>query len=134
MSRRRDKHKRAASRDDDADIGRVRTLLERLHALLTRIGNARAASIDALSARFAADPAGAWREIDGNGWWAGAGSIAADSMADNPGIADSQWQAEICEFRELLIEIGEILRARGDTNPGLSSWLLAFRNWLDSGV
>jgi hypothetical protein len=38
------------------------------------------------------------------------------------------------ELRELLIEIGEPLLARSTYNPGISSWLLAFRSWNDSGV
>ena len=130
---RRDKS-RAADRDDGADLMRIRALLCRLEAALDGIGNPRAASIGALNTRFATDPAAAWREIDGNAWWAGAGSLAADCMADNPGLTETQWQAEVRALRALLIEIAELLRARGQTNPGLSSWLLAFHNWNDSGV
>jgi hypothetical protein len=37
-------------------------------------------------------------------------------------------------MRELFIAIGESLMARGGENPGVSSWVLAFRNWNASGV
>ena len=112
-----------------ADVERLCAELAQLQALLLRIGNPRAAEVGALRERFATDPDQAWREIDGNAWWAGAGSLAADTMADNPGLPAHEWDAEVRQFRELLIEVAEILRARGIVNPGLASWLLAFRNW-----
>jgi hypothetical protein len=93
------------------------------------MGSSRAADVAALRARFDEDPAQAWRDIDSNAWWAGAGSLAAETMTDNPGLAESEWDTQVRAFRELMIEIAEVLRARGIANPGLSSWLLAFRNW-----
>ena len=74
------------------------------------------------------------QRLDANDWWAGAGSLAAETMGDNPGWPEAIWQAEVGEFRELMIEIGEELRARGAANPGIASWLLAFNNWNASGV
>ena len=74
------------------------------------------------------------RRLDANDWWAGAGSLAAETMGDNPGLPETLWQSEVREFRELMIEIGEVLRARGAANPGIASWLLAFNNWNASGV
>lgn len=123
-----------ACRDDGEDLARICLLLERLQTAFAQIGNPRAESIGALRQRFATDPAAAWREIDSNAWWAGAGSLAADCMADNPGLTATQWQAEIRALRDLLIEIGTLLRDRGETNPGLESWLLAFQTWNDSGI
>ncbi len=41
---------------------------------------------------------------------------------------------EVREFRRLMIEVGEYLLAKGATNPGISSWLLAFNNWNASEV
>ena len=55
-------------------------------------------------------------------------------MVDNPGLLDAVWQSEIREFRALMIEIGEVIRARGAANPGIASWLLAFNNWNAAGV
>jgi len=55
-------------------------------------------------------------------------------MRDNPGVPKVLRQAEVRDFRELTIEIGEVLRARSGANPGIASWLLAFNNWNASGV
>jgi hypothetical protein len=74
------------------------------------------------------------RRLDANDWWAGAGSLAAETMADNPGWPDALWRTEVRAFRALLIEIGEILTARGASNPGRASWLLAFHNWNASEI
>jgi hypothetical protein len=74
------------------------------------------------------------RCLDANDWWAGAGSLAAETMADNPGCPDAIWRSEIRAFRDLMIEIGDLLAARGAANPGRASWLLAFHNWNASEV
>jgi hypothetical protein len=108
--------------------------LNRLAELLERIGSPRAGEVAALPARFAQDPADAWRTLNANAWCAGAGSLAAETMGDNPGLDPYQWQNDVRELRELLIEIGETLQRRGEPNPGLGSWLLAFHNWNDAGV
>jgi hypothetical protein len=76
----------------------------------------------------------AWRQLDGNAWWAGTGSLAAETMADNPGLTDTEWAMEIRAFRSLMIEIGDCLLANGAANPGIGSWLLAFNNWNASEV
>jgi hypothetical protein len=122
------------ARDPIADERRVIAALARLAALLGRIGHPRADEVAALHARFGDDPAAAWKTLNSNAWWAGAGSLAAETMADNPGLDPHHWQAEVREFRELMIDIAEVLRARGEPNPGLGSWLLAFRSWNDSAV
>jgi hypothetical protein len=45
-----------------------------------------------------------------------------------------QWDIKVRELRSCLVEIGEVLLARNPHNPGISSWVLAFRNWNDSEV
>lgn len=120
--------------EGDALQLQAQSLLIQLAELLAELDHARAGEIESLASRFADDPAAVWRAIDGNDWWAGAGSLAAETMIDNPGIDPHQWDMMVRRFRELLIEIGEILQARGPSNPGLGSWLLAFRNWNASGV
>jgi len=107
----------------------LKTALEHLADLLDRIGHHRAAEVRRLLAEVDTDRDRCLRELNDNRWWAGAGSLAAETMADNPGLPDELWQMEVREFRELLIEIGELLMARGGENPGISSWILAFRNW-----
>ena len=108
--------------------------LSRLADLLERIDHPRAPEVYALSALLHAAPDQTLRRLDANDWWAGAGSLAAETMGDNPGLSDASWQAAVHEFRELMIEIGEMLRAKGAANPGIASWLLAFSNWNASGV
>ncbi|NBC11877.1 MAG: hypothetical protein GVY09_00750 [Gammaproteobacteria bacterium] len=123
-----------APRDEAADRRQARGLLARLAALLRRIHHPRAAEVDALLATFDTDPATAWQRLDGNAWWAGAGSLAAESLVEPEALPAAERAAAMHEFRALLIDLAELLRARGPTNPGLSSWLLAFRNWNASGV
>ena len=108
--------------------------LSRLAELLERIGHPRAAEVRALTALLVEAPEQTLQRLDANDWWAGAGSLAAETMGDNPGLSDASWQAAVHEFRELMIEIGEMLRAKGAANPGIASWLLAFSNWNASGV
>ena len=55
-------------------------------------------------------------------------------MNSNPGLPEDLWLQEVRYMRELLIDVGEALMARGGENPGVSSWVLAFRNWNASGV
>lgn len=102
--------------------------------MLARIDHPRAAEVCALSDLLEAAPEQALQRLDANDWWAGAGSLAAETMGDNPGLPEAIWQTEVREFRQLMIEIGEVLRARGAANPGIASWLLAFNNWNASGV
>lgn len=116
-----------------ADASLQRTLT-RLAELLERIDHPRAAEVQALLRLLHESPALAWRRLDNNAWWAGAGSLAAETMADNPGLTQTEWAMEVREFRSLMIEVGEYLLARGAANPGIGSWLLAFNNWNTSEV
>ncbi|WP_295880703.1 hypothetical protein [uncultured Thiohalocapsa sp.] len=134
MARRRRASTNRPGRDDAADRAQARALLARLAALLRRIEHPRADEVDALRAGFDTDPATAWRTLDGNAWWAGAGSLAAESLVEPTALEPAERTAAMQEFRALLIDLAELLRARGPTNPGLSSWLLAFRNWAASGI
>ncbi|HSO81692.1 hypothetical protein [Thiocapsa sp.] len=108
--------------------------LTHLADLLARIGHPRAAEVADLVTLFAESPERVRHRLDANDWWAGAGSLAAETMADNPGMPETVWRREVREFRELMIEIGEALHAEGAANPGISSWLLAFNNWNASEV
>lgn len=74
-----------------------------------------------------------YRELNSKHMWGGAGSLANEALADNPGIEEWIWNAEIQQFRELMIELGEHLMQRGNAYPDISSWLLAFNNWNQSG-
>lgn len=108
--------------------------LTRLAELLERIGHPRAGEVADQVVRLQETPALVRRRLNDNDWWAGAGSLAAETMADNPGLPEQVWQQEVRAFREMMIEIGELLQSQGAVNPGLSSWLLAFNNWNASEV
>jgi len=75
-----------------------------------------------------------YQELNTKHMWGGAGSIANEALADNPGIEEWIWQAEIQEYRELMIELGRHLMQRGNAYPDISSWLLAFNNWNQSEI
>jgi hypothetical protein len=66
--------------------------------------------------------------------WGGAGSVANEALADNPGMDELLWQTETREFRQLMIELGNELQRRGRLHPDMQSWLLAFSNWNQSGL
>lgn len=59
--------------------------------------------------------------------------MANEALADNPGIDEWIWQSEIQRFREIMIELGQHLMSRGTSYPDISSWLLAYNNWNQSG-
>jgi hypothetical protein len=134
MQRRRPRERARPRRDEAADQRHAQDLLTRLAALLRDIQHPRAVEVAELLATFDTNPTAAWRQLDGNAWWAGAGSLAAESLLEPTALPHTERTAAMQAFRSLLIDLAELLRARGPTNPGLSSWLLAFRNWDASGV
>jgi hypothetical protein len=134
MQRRRPRERARPRRDEAADQWHAQDLLTRLAALLRDIQHPRAGEVAELLATFDTNPTAAWRQLDGNAWWAGAGSLAAESLLEPTALPHTERTAAMQAFRSLLIDLAELLRARGPTNPGLSSWLLAFRNWDASGV
>jgi hypothetical protein len=105
-----------------------------LHDLLLRIDHPRAPELAQLATLHDADEAQFWKTLNSNSYWGGAGSLASETLMANPGVPESIWSAEIREFRSLLIAIGEHLVQRGDENPGIRSWLLAFNNWQNSEI
>ena len=75
-----------------------------------------------------------YKQLNSKRMWGGAGSIANEALADNPGVDDWIWRAQIREFRELMIELGMHLKSRGNAYPDISSWLLAYSNWNQSDI
>lgn len=128
-AKRRGPSAKAGALPGDRPGPELRRALDALREALNSIGHPRAAEVAAALALAEQDPVAFWRAIDGNAWWAGAGSLAAETLGDNPGLPDSDWQDMVLGLRESLIEIGEALMARGRHNPGIPSWVLAFRNW-----
>jgi len=112
----------------------VLTILQHLHALLLGHPGDNAAWLAEVIECCARDEARCYRALNSKRMWGGAGSVANEALADNPGMDAWIWQARIREFRELMIDLGTHLQARGDAYPDISSWLLAFSNWNQSGV
>jgi hypothetical protein len=112
----------------------IQTTLHRLRELLKNHSGDSAAWIGSVIELGGSDETGFYRLLNSNRMWGGAGSIANEALADNPGIDEWLWQAEIRELRELMIELGKQLQARGNEYPDISSWLLAFSNWNQSEV
>lgn len=117
-----------------AETVQAQKLLEQLGALLETLNHPRTEEVKRLAQQISRAPSLVWRAINGNDWWAGAGSLAADTMSDNPGLPPAVWEQEVRRFRRLLIELGQLLTRHGEPNPGLGSWLLAFENWNASEV
>lgn len=63
-----------------------------------------------------------YREVNSKRFWGGAGSVANEALADNPGIEEWIWQSDIQSFRELMIDLGQHLMGRGGWLSGY--WFL----------
>ena len=112
----------------------ILTTLERIQALLQHQRSDSADWLASVIARGQEDEAGFYQALNSKRMWGGAGSVANQALADNPGMDENLWRNEIREFRELMIELGNHLQARGEAYPDISSWLLAFSNWNQSGI
>ena len=112
----------------------INTTLYRIRDLLKNHPGDSAAWIGSVIELGGSDETGFYRLLNSKRMWGGAGSIASETLADNPGMDEWIWQAEIRELRELMIELGRHLQARGNEYPDISNWLLAFNNWNQSGV
>jgi len=112
----------------------ILTTLERIQALLQHHRGDNADWLASVIARGQEDETGFYQALNSKRMWGGAGSVANQALADNPGMDDNLWSNEIREFRELMIELGNHLQKRGEAYPDISSWLLAFSNWNQSGV
>lgn len=110
-------------------IGEMRRELDYLHELLTSLDPEGARWLAAVMPLADQDPARFWRELNSTRLWGGAGSIANQPL-QAPADADVwEWKETIRQFRETMIRVGEMLRARGGAHPDVDSWLLAFHNW-----
>jgi hypothetical protein len=112
----------------------IYTTLYRIRELLENHPGDSAAWVESVIQLGGSDEAGFYRLLNSKRMWGGAGSIANEALADNPGMDEWIWRQEVREFRELMIELGSQLQARGTTYPDISSWQLAFSNWNQSDV
>ena len=111
----------------------VKKNLLQLHEILKNHQSIETAWIESLIEFCDGDERVLYKELNSKRMWGGAGSVANEALADNTGSEDWIWNAEIQQFRELMIELGEHLIQRGNAYPDISSWLLAFNNWNQSG-
>lgn len=112
----------------------IKTILQRLQQILLSHQSSEAVWLADVTAYCDIDEIKLFENLNSIRMWGGAGSVANEALADNCGIEEWQWRAEIQEFRELMIALGEYLMARGNSYPDISSWLLAFNNWNQSEV
>lgn len=106
--------------------------LARLAEILDSHGGDAAAWLRAVDDQFDRDPTAAYAALNSKRMWGGAGSVANEALADNPGVRPAQWDREIREFRALMIDLAEHLKARGAHYPDIDFWLAAFINWQQS--
>ncbi len=111
----------------------IKNILQQLHEILKSHQSIETAWLETLIELCAGDESALYRELNSKHMWGGAGSVANEALADNPGIEAWLWNAEIQQFRELMIELGQHLMSRENAYPDISSWLLAFSNWNQSG-
>ena len=112
----------------------IKTTLCRLHAILEHHSGDSASWISDLISLSGTDETALYASLNSKCMWGGAGSIANESLADNPGLDEWAWQMEIREFRETMIELGTHLMSRGNEYPDISSWIMAFSNWNQSEI
>jgi hypothetical protein len=104
-------------------------VLPRLAEILDTHSGDSAAWIREVQAQRTSDEAAFYAALNSRRMWGGAGSIANEALADNPGIRPAQWDVDIREFRALMIELAEHLRARESHYPDIDFWLSAFTGW-----
>ncbi|MFW2372761.1 MAG: hypothetical protein ACN4GM_06525 [Gammaproteobacteria bacterium] len=112
----------------------IQTSLQRIHDILVNHPGDSADWIASIIGLAKTDESEFYRLLNTKRMWGGAGSIASQALEDNPGIDDWTWKMNIREFRELMIELGQHLQARGSHYPDISSWLLAYSNWNQSEI
>jgi hypothetical protein len=110
-----------------SELSRLRNILHAHHSQL-------AVQVAGIIALADTDEAAAWERINSDLFWGGVGSIVDYTMRDNALAAPSLWEADVREMREILMDLGEQLMARGNENPRIASWVLAFSNWNASNV
>jgi len=110
------------------------TCLQCIHEILENHPGDSAAWIISVIDLYGNDETRFYQALNSKRMWGGAGSIANQALADNPGMDETVWLQEIRRFRELMIELGTHLQERGSAYPDISSWLLAFSNWNQSGI
>ncbi len=103
--------------------------LQRLTELLDKINPEHAAWIRDQATRLTSDTEAVYRALNSQQMWGGAGSIANDALADNPGVNEWEWEAMIREFRSLMIDIATELKSQPRHYPDIDFWLSSFTSW-----
>lgn len=115
-------------------LSELKKNLQQLHELLLSHKSLEADWVSGLIALCLDDELELYLKLNSKHMWGGAGSVASEALVSNPGFEEWIWHAEIQQYRELMIALGEHLMHRGDAYPDISSWLLAFNNWNQSDV
>lgn len=113
---------------------RLQDVLSELQRLLQSHPGDDAAWIGERLHQLEEDPQAAYRELNSRRMWGGAGSVANQALADNPGMDDWSWRMHVREVRERMIELGELLQAEGRSYPDIGQWIMAFNQWNQSEI
>ncbi len=107
-----------------------------LHATLQRLAEQLEAhpgdSADWLRSLLKLDDTACYAALNSKRMWGGAGAIANEALADNPGLPDAQWDAHVRSFRADMIDLAEHLKSRPAHYPDIDFWLSAFSSWQQS--
>lgn len=103
--------------------------LQRLEVLFAAFDVPAAETVAALLALYEQDQAGFWGRLNRGDVWGNVDSLAAKTLAANPGSEESLWDAHVREMRDILIRLGHALIERGGENPRVQDWVFAFSHW-----
>ena len=119
---------------DDDTTERMIELLNRLSFCSPPLSQAWIDEILSIAESGCQDRQRLWASLNSKRIWGGAASLANEALGDNEGYAAAEWQMSVRMFRDVMIELGELLQSQGDAYPDIQSWLLAFHNWNNANV
>lgn len=109
-------------------------LLGRIADELQQHGGDHADWLREVAEVYATAPEEACSMLNSKRMWGGAGSVANEALADNPGWDEISWAMHIREFRQLMIDLAEHLKSRPRAYPDIDFWLSAYISWNQSEV
>lgn len=92
------------------------------------------ARLRAIAHHASSQPDELWAALNSKSIWGGAESLASQALNSDTGYDPAHWRFQVRMFRELMIELGELLQAHGRSYPDIDAWLLAFNNWNNANV
>lgn len=119
---------------DDKNLPQLIQLVNRLSFCSPPLDAVWASELSSLVVSAHQDPDAFCASLNAKRIWGGATSLASQALNDNHGLPEATWQMHVREFRDLMIELGELLRTQQHAYPDIQPWLLAFHNWNNADV